>query len=76
MFRLQDITFVQVKPTEKGIFAAAKYKDWFYEYNFFLDKEGRITGRTSNNYWEELSMESASIIKAKIQNFLATELPA
>ena len=73
MFRLQDITFIHVRQTEKGIFTAAKYRDWFNEYNFFIYDDGKITGRTSSDSWCELSQESANIVKAKLRNFMAAE---
>ena len=73
MCGLQDMCLIQIHPTAEGIYAAAKYRDWFYQYDFFLDTDGRVKGKTSNDCWQELSAGATSIIRAKIQNFLAAE---
>ena len=67
MYTLQNLEFTRLQPSEKGIFAFAKYPGWCYEYNFLLEDTGKVKGRTSLGFWQELSSEATSFIQAKIR---------
>jgi len=70
MHTLQTLEFVRVSPTAGGLFGRAKFIDWNHEYNFLVQPDGKIRGRTSVGYWQELSQEAAGLIYAKLQAFL------
>jgi len=69
MCTLQNIEFYRVSPTEIGIFAHAKYRDWVRDYNFLIQPDGRVKGKTAAG-WQELTEEATRIIRAKIQRIL------
>ncbi len=73
MHTLQTLEFVRVSPTASGLFGRAKFLNWNYEYNFLVQPDGKIQGRTSVGYWQELSKETTELIYAKIQSFLRRE---
>lgn len=73
MHTLQTLEFVRVSPTTSGLFGRAKFLNWNYEYNFLVQSNGKIRGRTSVGYWQELSKETTELIYAKIQSFLRRE---
>jgi len=67
---LQALEFVRVETTVDGIFADAKLSNWNYEYNFLVQPDGKIQGRTAVGSWYELSRETTELIQAKIRFFM------
>ena len=70
MHTLQQLDFGQVYATQHGIFANAKFPGWCHEYNFFIQSDGEVKGKTSSGMWQGLSMEASSFVKAKVRSFL------
>ena len=70
MHTFQSLEFVRVRTTAGGIFARAKLFNWDYEYNFLVQPNGKIQGRTAVGGWYELSEETTELIYAKIQSFM------
>jgi hypothetical protein len=66
----QDIELTRLMRSPKGLFAFARFPEWHYEYRFFLQPDGKVKGKTSLGFWEELSSEATCFIKAKIQSSL------
>ena len=67
MYNLQNLEFVKVIPTQRGIFSFAKYPNWCQEYNFLIELDGRVKGRTSDGVWLELSEEISTFVQAKVR---------
>ncbi len=70
MHNLQNLEFIQVVPERDGLSAYASYPGWYYRYAFFVHNNGTVKGKTSSGYWQDLSGETASIIRAKIHTLL------
>ena len=74
MFDLKEIRIKRVFPGSEGRFVQATYADWKYEYNFYIDPQGRIKGQTSTENWVDVSVETAAIIRDKLKTaILETE---
>ena len=74
MVDLHEIRIKRVFPGSEGRFIVASYPEWKFEFNFYIDTEGRIKGRTSTQNWVELSVETTQIIREKLKNaILETE---
>ena len=70
MYPLENLEITRISPREEGFFVIATYPGWHYEYNFFLQSDGQLKGKTSAGMWVELTQETASIIQKKFQTFL------
>ncbi len=70
MYNLQNLEFVQILPEKQGLCAYASYPGWYHRYSFFVQNDGKVKGKNSSGYWQELSEETASIIRAKIHTLL------
>ena len=70
MYALQTLDFIKVFPREDGIFAIAKYLNWSCEYDFLIQPDGTVKGRTQQGSWLELSKDTAYVIKNKLQDIL------
>ena len=67
MCSFQSLKFTRFEAIKEGILAIARYAEWYYEYSFLLEPDGKVMGKTSLGSWEELTAEAASLIRNKIQ---------
>ena len=73
MYTLQELTFTRVMPRKDGIFAFAKYPQWWTEYGFLLQPDGKVIGKTHDGNWVELTQELSSFVCGKIKAILREE---
>ena len=71
MYTLQSLEVVRIKSHKEGTLVFAKYPNWYYEYSFLIKATGRVKGKTSAGFWEELSPEATSFIQAKFRSRLS-----
>jgi hypothetical protein len=69
-YNLQDIEIIRIAPVKDGIFAYASYSDWTYEYNFFINPDGKVMGKTTSGSWLELSQSVAFLLRQKVNSRL------
>jgi hypothetical protein len=74
MLTLQKLQIIRLESNINGIFAYAKYPNWYYEYNFLIENNGKVKGKTSLGSWEELSLEASSFIQEKVHSRLVKGL--
>ena len=70
MHNFNELEITEVMPTSNGIFIFAKFQNWFSGYNFCIESGGKTMGQTTAGLWAELSQESSSCLKCKLQCFL------
>ena len=71
MCSFQSLKFTHFQAIKKGIIAFGRYAEWYHEYSFLLEPDGRVMGKTSLGAWEELTVEAAALIRNKIRLCLA-----
>jgi len=71
--QLQNVEITRIVPGSEGRFIFASYPEWRYEYNFYVDSEGRIKGKTSADTWVDLSDETTHIIRQKLKDAFLEE---
>jgi hypothetical protein len=73
MYDFQKLIFTRVMPRADGIFVFAKYPQWRYEYNFLVQPDGTVKGKTQSGLWLELGQELAVFVCEKVKFILKEE---
>ncbi|MBN2119892.1 MAG: hypothetical protein JW734_02395 [Candidatus Omnitrophica bacterium] len=70
MFALQNLEITRILYKQQGLLLFAKCPEWYYEYNFLVEPNGKVKGKTSQGIWIELSKKGAQLIREKLKGFL------
>lgn len=70
MDNFTHLEFTRIMPRRNGIFAFTRFPGWKYEYEFLLQEDGKVLGKTHEGTWAELTEEFAEFIKAKVKEIL------
>ena len=69
--KLRELRITRISITPGGIWVFTKHPNWQkYEYSFFILPEGDVKGRTFGGIWVDLSYDTTSLIRNKLQRFL------
>ena len=73
MYTIENFKITKVFLREEGIFVHTKYADWQSDYEFLITSDGAVQGRNFAGIWQELSRQTASIIREKCHEILCNK---
>ena len=75
MYNLQNLEVIRISPRKQGIFAEAKYNGWHSHFDFLIQPDGHVQGKTASGCWQEVTQDTARLIITKIRFFLRRRDP-
>ena len=74
MLNIKTLKVIRVVPRKRGIYVAAGYPGWRYEFQFFIRYcDGKVVGKTSDGKWVKLSKMASQLMHGKAYAYLREE---
>ncbi len=66
----RKLKIIRIEQGHDNIYIWTKHPGWNCEYSFCLLKSEQVKGQTSSGNWNNLSSDSADIIRGKLSSFI------